>query len=156
MQLGYASDVEGAKHLTRTAGEAFGQAARADALIEAMPLPAAPSGKSALYLTPGGVTAGAGTMIDAILKAAGLENAAEGAGWMDLPLEQLVRSPPDLAVTAFFGFGSDAQDRWSIARHPVMRRILKESAAIELSESRLTCPAWFVADEAAALAEKVK
>ncbi len=156
VQLGYASDMEGAKNITRAAGEALGQAARAEALIAAMPPPAAPSGKSALYLTPGGVTTGAGTMMDAILKTAGLENAAKGAGWMDLPLEQLVLSPPDLSVTAFFGFGSDAQDRWSVARHPVMRRILKESAAIDLTESRLTCPAWFVADEAAALAEKVK
>lgn len=156
LQLGYASDFDGVKDVTRAAGEAMGQAARAEALIAAMPPPAEPSGKTALYLTPAGVTSGAGTMMDAIIKAAGLENAASGTGWMELPLEQLVLAPPDLAVTAFFGFGSDAHDRWSVARHPVMRRLLTETTAIDLTESRLTCPAWFVADEAAALAEQVK
>lgn len=152
VQIGYASDVEGTSALLREVAAALGQAARAEALIAAQPQPAAPAGKAALYVTPGGVSAGRDTMIGSIMAWAGLENANTGTGWTGLPLEQLVLDPPQLMLTAFFGFDDDATDRWSVSRHPVMQRLMDEAQAIPMTEARITCPGWFAAEEAAAIA----
>jgi iron complex transport system substrate-binding protein len=154
-QIGYASDLGGAMRITREAGAALGQEAHAEALVAAMPAPSMPNGRSVLYLTPSGVTAGPGTMVDAIVQAAGLTNAETSPGWHMISLESLVRSPPSAALTAFFGFDADATDQWSASRHPVLKRILSDADTYAMDESRLTCPAWFVADEAAELSAKL-
>ena len=155
IQIGYASDFEGAARVTRQVGEALGQSERAEALAKRLGFGVAATGKQALYLTPGGVTAGKGTMIDAIMQAAGLTNVVEEAGWINLPLEQLVQSPPDRVLAAFFGFDEDTASNWSLSRHPVMQRVMKNAETIQLDESRLACPAWFVAGEAADVADAV-
>tara|TARA_R110000850_G_scaffold69526_1_gene154368 strand:- start:25647 stop:26441 length:795 start_codon:yes stop_codon:yes gene_type:complete len=148
VQIGYASDMDGAARVTREVGAALGQDARANALVASMPDAVPATGASALYITPGGVTAGKSTMVDAIMQRAGLENAATGAGWHSLPLEKLVMQPPAVALTAFFGFDDYAFDQWSSARHPALAYALKDAKVVRMTESRLTCPAWFVADEA--------
>lgn len=152
VQIGYATDLEGAERVTRAFGEAIGQADRADALLAARPDRASqhPT-RTALYMTPGGVTAGEGTIIHSLMHAAGLINMSERPGWSSLPLEALVLRAPDVLLTAFFGFDTDRTDQWSPSRHPVMSRILEGATPIALDESRLACPAWFVADEAAAI-----
>lgn len=154
-QIGYASDLEGAMRVTREAGAALGQERRADTMVAAMPAPKVPEGRAALYLTPGGVTAGPGTMVDAIIQAAGLTNAEASPGWHTVSLESLVQSPPSAVLTAFFGFDADATDQWSVSRHPVLKRILSDADTYAMDESRLTCPAWFVADEAADLSAEL-
>jgi iron complex transport system substrate-binding protein len=156
VQLGYADDVQGTGDVLRAAAAEIGQGVRAEALIAAMPGAAAETGRSALYVTPGGVSAGQGTMIGSIMAQAGLSNANEGEGWTDLPLERLVQAPPALMLTAFFGFDDDATDRWSVSRHPVMRRLLADAHVIAMDESRISCPAWLVADEAQAIAKALK
>jgi iron complex transport system substrate-binding protein len=156
VQVGYAAKIEDAAKVTREVATAFGQAERGLRFVDAMPGPSAPTGRSALYLTPGGVTAGQGTMVDSLLTSAGLNNAVSAQGWSSLPMETLVLDPPSLAVTAFFGFDTDVADHWSPSRHPVLARILRGVEAHALNESRLTCPAWFVADEAAALSKVVR
>ncbi len=156
VQLGYAEDVQGTADVLRAVAAEIGQGARAEALIAAMPGAAAETGRSALYVTPGGVSAGQGTMIASIMAQAGLSNANEGEGWTDLPLERLVQAPPALMLTAFFGFDDDATDRWSVSRHPVMRRLMADAQVIAMDESRISCPAWLVADEAQAIAKALK
>lgn len=154
-QIGYATDLEGAAEITRQAGVALGQTERAEAQIAAMPAPQPPGGEAALYVTPSGVTAGPGTMVDSIIRAAGLTNAETASGWHTVSLEDLVMSPPSAVLTAFFGFDADASDQWSASRHPVLQRVLSHADSWSMTESRLTCPAWFVADEAADLAAQV-
>lgn len=156
VQIGYGEDIESAKAVTRAVAAEIGQAARAEALIAALPPPRPPTGVSALYVTPGGVSAGQGTMIDAIMTYAGLENANGGAGWTGLPLERLVEAPPALMLTAFFGFDDDATDRWSVSRHPVMQRLMREAKVVAMDESRVSCPTWLVADEADAIARALE
>ncbi|MEQ9315757.1 MAG: ABC transporter substrate-binding protein [Henriciella sp.] len=156
VQIGYASDFEGAARVTREIAEALGRGEKAEALIEQLDFEAPDLGKSALYLTPGGVTAGQGTMVDAIMQAAGVENAVRQQGWVNLPLEALVQNPPERVLSAFFGFDEDTASNWSLSRHPAMQRILAEAETVEMDESRLTCPAWFVADEARAVAEALR
>ena len=155
-QIGYAVDIEGVTREIRAAAAAMGQRARGEERIAAMPPAAKPSGQSALYMTPGGVTAGDATLIGAIVSRAGLENAAGAGSWQTLPLEALVFSPPSLALTAFFGFDADRVDQWSLTHHPVLARIMQNTPTIALDESRLTCPTWLVADEAAAVQQALE
>ncbi len=156
-QIGYASDLEGAGRVTQEAGAALGHAERAEALVAAMPAAAEPKDITALYMTPAGVTAGPGTMVDSILANAGLTNAEAQPGWHNVSLEDLVLSPPSAVLTAFFDFDNDASDQWSASRHPVLKRILAGAdTRIDMDESQLTCPAWFVADEAARVAAELE
>ena len=152
VQIGYADDVEGTGDLLREVASAIGQTARAEAILSAAPKPAAPSGRKALYVTPGGVSAGKDTMIESIMAHAGLENANTGTGWTSLPLESLVMEPPGLMLAAFFGFDDDATDRWSVSRHPVMQRLMATAQVIDMDEARVSCGGWFVAEEAADIA----
>jgi iron complex transport system substrate-binding protein len=156
VQIGYAEDLAGTLAVTRAAAKALDQEARAETLIAALPQPQALKNKRAMYLTPGGYTAGKGTLLDALMTAAGLSNASAQTGWTSYALESLVLNPPQFVLTGFFGFDADANDAWSLGRHPVMRRTLRTAQTLPLDESRLTCPAWFVAEEAAAIARAVE
>jgi len=156
VQLGYAEDVQGTADVLRAVAAEIGQGARAEALIAAMPGAAPETGRAALYVTPGGVSAGRGTMIGSIMARAGLTNANTGEGWTELPLERLVQAPPSLMLTAFFGFDDDATDRWSVSRHPVMQRLMAGAQVIAMDESRVSCPAWLVADAAQAIARALQ
>jgi iron complex transport system substrate-binding protein len=153
VQIGYASDFDGAARVTREIAGALAQEERGETLTERLEAGTTSGEVEALYLTPGGVTAGQGTMVDAIMRAAGLENSIEKQGWVSLPLESLVQNPPDRVLSAFFGFDDDAASNWSLSRHPVMQSILRSADTTALDEARLTCPAWFVADEAKDLRE---
>lgn len=111
----------------------------------------------ALYVTPGGVTAADGTMIDAIFKAAGVTNAAAGEfGWPSLPMEKLVLDQPELIVTGFFEATTEYVNHWSAARHPAFKRVFAKTPAVHLSADLISCPAWFAvnaAEKVAAAAE---
>lgn len=152
VQLGYAGDIDATAGQLRAVAAELGAGARAESILARRPPPAPPSGRSALYVTPGGVSAGQGTMIEEIMHRAGLTNANTGHGWTSLPLEALLLDPPAMMLTAFFGFDDDATDRWSVTHHPVMRRLRARAQVIAMDESRISCGAWFVADEAADIA----
>jgi iron complex transport system substrate-binding protein len=112
------------------------------------------AGREGFYMTPGGVTAGRGTLIEAILAAAGLRNAAEGAGWRPVPAEALVLRPPSLMVLGFFD--EIGRQRWSPGRSGVLRRISEQQAVARLPAARLGCPGWFAADAAETLARAAR
>lgn len=152
VQIGFADDLDGTETVLREVAASIGQTARAEELLARQPPPAAASGQSALYVTPGGVSAGQGTMIESLMTRAGVRNANKAHGWTSLPLERLLLEPPTLMLTAFFGFDDDATDRWSVSHHPVMRRIMSRTRIISMNEARISCGGWFVAEEAAAIA----
>ena len=108
-------------------------------------------GRAALYLTPGGFTAGAGSLIDALMRAAGLTNAERRAGFAAAPLEQLVLTPPAAFVLGFFDMARFT--RWDVAAHPVLERVRRGRTASSLSGKYLHCPAWFAAEGARRLAD---
>jgi iron complex transport system substrate-binding protein len=150
--LGYANDFDDVRAMIRRAAHALGHPERGEALIAQMEadLAAAAQGPrlSALYMTPSGVTAGAGTMIDELLEAANLENAAArdgAAGWRSLPLESLIDQEPDLVVTAFFDGASAPVDSWAMARHPVFQDLFDRSIRVELHGADVSCSAWTLA-----------
>ena len=112
------------------------------------------AGRPAFYLTAGGFTAGAGSLIDAMLRAAGYANAAHGAGFMPAPLERLVLSPPPAFVLGFFDMAR--YTRWDLARHPVLERARRGRTVASLPGKLLHCPAWFATEAPHRLAEAAR
>lgn len=110
-------------------------------------------GRRALYLTPSGFTAGQGTLIDSLLAAAGLRNAATRPGYQPVSLEALVMRPPNALVLSFFDAFATAMVRWGVGRHRVLRPLIRERAIGSLSGAIAGCPGWFAAEGARQLAK---
>lgn len=115
---------------------------------------AAPEGArpvTALYLTAGGFTSGSGTLIDASLKAAGLENAAGHPGFGAVRVERLAMDPPERFALGFYD--QTRADRRGPGRHPLVKRLVEDRPNVRLPAAMLTCPAWFMAEAVPVLAE---
>ena len=156
--LGDAADFDAIRSNIRLASGALGAKARGEALIAALDARlgamASPprNAEAALYVTPGGVTAGRKTLVDAMFRAAGVRNAAGDRDyWPALPLERLVERPPGLIVAGFFRADEVAADNWSAARHPAFGRAFAQATVIHLPADVLSCPAWFAVDGAEAI-----
>ena len=151
-----ATGFDGIRGNIRTVAEGLGARARGEALVSRMDATLADPARMsraqkprALYLTAGGFTAGRGTLIDAILTAAGFANAVVAPSFMPVSIERMVLSPPARFVLGFF---DEARGDWRGAgRHPVLRRLARGRVAARLPAATLTCPAWFAADAAAML-----
>lgn len=145
----------------RRVSAALGQSARGERFARALEIRRRAlavrriPGVRALYLTPGGVTAGRGTMVDEIFREAGVENIEQGRGWRPAPLERLVRDRPLRLVLSFFDFAATRQDAWSAARHPLMRRILAETPSVTWPAAWTACAHWGALDAAEALQQAV-
>ena len=156
-----ATDFDGVRANVREAAAALGEPTRGEALIGAMDRELAeagggrPSGKTVAYLTPGGATAGPGTLVDAMLRAAGLRNAESGAGYRTLSLERLALQPPEALVLGFFDAFSLGRTWWSPARSAPMQAA-RRRAVVSLPGAILGCPAWFAADGVLTLAGAIR
>lgn len=157
VQIDDASDMAAVRDNLRKVSTSLGQPARGQALLARMDQRLAVASQrgargSALYVTAGGFTSGGGTLIDAILRAAGFRNAAGFQGFGPVSVERIALKPPRRFV---FGFFDQLRADWRGAgRHPVMRRAAENRTAARLPASVLGCPAWFAADAAAMLAEQ--
>lgn len=147
--LDYASDFDGVKRNVRTAAAAIGREDAGEALVASIDwrlraLKAkGNTGVTALYVTPGGVTAGKETMIDSIFAAAGVDNRAAIAGlsyWPPLSAEAVVADPPAFVVAGFFTSNAERINHWSAARHPALVKILKETPGLAPPADVLSCP----------------
>jgi iron complex transport system substrate-binding protein len=152
-----AVDFEGVRANVRRVAAALGRTWAGEQLVARMDreLDAARGawgGKRAIYLVPGGFTAGKGTLVGAMMQAAGLADAAADPGFAPLSLERLVLDPPDAVVLGFFDPASMATQHWSIASSPALGRALKGRVTASLPGAILGCPAWFAADGARTLA----
>lgn len=152
------TDFDGVRANIRDAARALGESDRGEALLGRMEMrlaearPERPRGR-ALYLTAGGFTAGAGTLVDAILKAAGYVNAAS-PGFGAVSVERIALEPPTRFILAFF---EQTRADWrGVGRHPVVRKAAKGRTAARLPGSVLSCPGWFAADAAAMLTEQAR
>lgn len=106
-------------------------------------------GLSAVYVAPGGITAGTGTFVDEIIVAAGFESSAARLGlegWRPLPLETLVRDPPDVIIASFFDLKQARASNWSIARHARVRQMLDETPTLYVPGRYFSCNGLFFAD----------
>lgn len=158
VQLGYPqnlSDVRG--ELVRVGGE-LGAAEEAQAMAQDFDarlaaLPAAKARPTALYMTPGGVTTGGGSLIDEMMARAGLSNFEASRGWSALPLERLARERPAIIVAAFYGEAGADSDQWSAARHPIAAATLRGRPVARLSGASVSCGAWYVLDAVETMAQ---
>ena len=152
-----ADDFDAVRANVRRVAAALGQSPKGEALIARMDAQlrtarGAWGRRRALYLTSGGFTAGPGTLVDAIMRAAGLTNAATGAGYQSISLERLVAAPPDAFVLGFFDAQGLAGQQWGPGRHQVLQRMIDGRVIGALSPAVSGCPAWFVGDAVAQLA----
>ncbi len=149
-QIGWGEDFAAVRSNVREAATALGQKARGEAVVADFDrrlanLKPAPQ-VSALYVTPGGVTTGPGSLVDRMMGKAGLVNFQTQEGWNPLPLERLATERPAMVVTAFFTAQSPHQDYWSQARHPLVRQILADLPVARLDGGATACSGWFMVD----------
>lgn len=99
-----------------------------------------PRGTIALYYA-NGYTAGAGTLVNAAVEAAGLDNLATKlglAGTTRLPLEQLVMANPDLITKGERQYETPALAEQNFA-HPAFRALAGASHAVSLPSVYTVC-----------------
>jgi iron complex transport system substrate-binding protein len=157
LQLDYAEDVAGVRRVLIETATALGERAKGEAIARDLDLRLkrlrrGAGARSGLYMTPGGVTSGPGSLIDELLHGAGLRNFEERPGWVPLPLERLAYSKPDVVAAAFFDTRWRAGDPWSAAAHPVARQRLAGTEQVPLSSAWTSCGGWFLLDAMEALA----
>jgi len=157
VQLDEANDFAGVRANVRKVAAALGRPAAGEALIARMDAKLAKSrgawgGARALYLTPYGFTAGRGTLVGAMMAAAGLEPAASGASYAPAPLEELVWRPPAALVLGFFRDLAGGRQHWTIAGNGYLQDQMRRRTIASLPGSVLGCPAWYAADGTLALA----
>ncbi|MBI1250317.1 MAG: ABC transporter substrate-binding protein [Alphaproteobacteria bacterium] len=157
LQLGYADDVDGIARNIADAAAALGHPRRGDgdiALLRARIADArrAQTNRTVLYVTPGGVTTGPGSMIHDIIAQSGYRNYMTRPGWNPLPLESLPYEAPDIVLFASFGAEADDTNRWSPTRHGLAQRALAQTRQISINGAATACAGWFIADIADALA----
>ena len=154
VRIDEADDFNGVRANIRKVAAALGQGARGEVLIARMQgqldnSAGAWRGQPALYLTPGGFTAGPDTLIGAMLRSAGLSDMAP-PGYGPVPLERLVMHPPQRFVLGFFE--GDSPAAWGPGRQGLLRRLAATRTADSLPGSILGCPAWFAGDAVQSLA----
>ena len=145
-----ATDMDGVRANIRTAARELGQVERGARLERAMQAKldraAAPDRPrpGAVYLTSGGFTSGPGTLMDAMIRAAGFRNLTAAPGFGAISVERIAMEPPIRFVLGFF---DQLRADWRGAgRHPVVRSAAQGRTAAKLPAAVLTCPAWFAAD----------
>lgn len=136
-----ANDLEGIKTSTRLVATAIGEVERGEALIQkleaklkaaAADAPRVGRRLSALVYQVNGISAGDGSLGEAVLGWAGFDNHGEklrlGRGGQ-VPLEAVVANPPDLIVLT----GPANEYRTVVAenlRHPALDHVMRERAAV--------------------------
>lgn len=108
-----------------------------------------------MYLSGGGAVAGRGTMMDAVITAAGGRNIRTEAGWQVLPLERMVQTPPALIALGFFDTSRDRVNAWSPSQHPALRRALANARTVRLPPASIACEAWYAVDAAETIAAEL-
>ena len=149
LRIDLPQDFAGIRRQTRTLATDLGVPQRGEALLASMdaslaalPHPSHP--RRALVWEPRGLTAGPGTLMDAVLLTVGLVNASDGR---HLGLEALLRDPPDLLVVpATPEFPSLAT---ALLEHPALAALHRRAIPPALT----ICAGPFTAQAAALLAQ---
>lgn len=159
LELPPAADFAGVRANIRRVAAALGTPTRGEAMIAAMDrrLAAARTAAGArprLLFYRGGYVHGRGTLLDAIMRAAGFDNdgaalIGAGAGWVSL--ERLLLRPPDALLLG----GTDsrrARRATGPAAHPALRRLVARLPTMPLPDRAWHCGWPDAADAVVALA----
>lgn len=158
-----AQDLDGVRAGVREVARLTGTEARGEEIVAAFDRRrmeierlAATEVRTAVVYHVAGLASGTGTLADAVLRAAGLRNAAQAAR-LDakgaLALERLVAEPPDLIVLGH------AEDEYRTVqadnlRHPALARLLARVPSAHVPQRLMICPSPRVLDAVELLAEK--
>lgn len=99
-----------------------------------------PRGKSAIIWQSGGFVAGQGTLQDELLSRAGYQNASAAYGlkqWEQLPLEMLIRNPPNVIFMPLAADGDAAREL--AARQKLLRHLGGRSRVVGFPDRLLFC-----------------
>lgn len=159
VQVPYVNDIAGAQRAVREMAEALGVGRRGQLLADDVARRMArlsqggdEPAREVLYLSSTGASAGAGTLIDEIIRAAGHRNFTRRSGWNFLSLERLAYEQPEMLALAFFSAEDSVLDAWSPASHPVARRQIRDLPTVHLDASWVSCGGWFLVEAVEALA----
>lgn len=157
LQVGDTPDFASARANLVDAARTLGHPERGEGLardldVRLARLAARRSNAPVMYLSGGGAVAGRGTMMDAIITAAGGRNVRTEASWQVLPLERIVQTPPALIALGFFDTSRDRVNAWSPSRHPALRRALSNARTVRLPAAAIACEAWYAIDAAETIA----
>ena len=149
---------DGVRQNIRGVAAALGERARGEQLIADMDGKLAASAGAwksapAMYLTPAGFSTGPGTLIDAMLRGAGLENHTTTPGYSAASMERLVIDPPVRLVLGFFDAYGLSQQLWAPGRRTYVRQLTARRQLASLPGAVLDCPAWFAADGVRSIAK---
>lgn len=140
-------------------GALLGRKAKAQEVVQAIDAELAAvaqrgaTGQTVATYYPNGFSSGAGTLVDTILKAAGLTNVADQLGLTGtarLPLETLIMAQPDLIASDGdrYGTPSLAED---VYRHPAYEFLLQRSHGLSVPSKYTICGGPFTAQAAVLL-----
>lgn len=159
LQVGDATDFAAARADLLDAARELGHLDRGDALARDLDLrlarlqaSAPPARTPVMYLSAGGAVAGAGTLTDAAINAAGGRNVRSERGWQVMPLEELIETPPALIALGFFDAGRERMNAWSPSHHPAFRNALAHARTVSLPPAAISCEAWTMIDAAEIIA----
>lgn len=145
----------------RAVARLIGQTARGEAMVaaieHALRAAAPPAGTrrvSALVFMPGGFASGPGTLMDELLRRAGLINAITRYGFtrsQSVPLERLVADPPELLLSGEVAPGTPG---WAqrIMEHPALAHLARRMHRAAFPERLLFCGGPVMIESIAALA----
>ncbi|KEO92229.1 iron ABC transporter substrate-binding protein [Erythrobacter longus] len=162
VQVGFPQNIAEVREEVLRIGSALGQGEKARQTVDDMDRRLAALAGSqegapdALYMTPGGVTAGEGTLVHELMKAAGLGNFQTSAGWHPIPLERLAYERPDLVVAAFFQGEHSAVHNWSATRHRVAQAQLSDLPVAAVDGAWTSCGGWFLVEAVEVMAKTAK
>lgn len=112
---------------------------------------------SALYLRANGGSAGAGTYVDTVFQAVGLDNHLSGlgrAGWSHYALEELISQPPDLFVVADMPI-DNGYAKSAYSRHARLQQLMATRPVLNIGGNRWGCSDWQLIDAAEQLATQL-
>ena len=159
LDVGWAGDIPAVLANTQRIADGLGQHERGAAVVAETQArldtiaQKQPSGKTALYMTPAGVTTGPGSLVHEMIVAAGLDNFQTEPGWRSIPLEELAYEQPDVIAAAFFGTMTNHPDAWSPMKHPIARAQLANHTTVPLEGAWTSCNGWFLIEGIEALAK---
>lgn len=91
-----------------------------------------------LYLSRSGGSAGAGTLVDAAIMAAGGVNIAKAAGWFTPDPEEIIAYEPDLIITSYFKNGYESVQSTAV-RNKAVQRFIARYPTIEIDGKLWPC-----------------
>ncbi len=153
--FGVPATVEESVAQVRQVARLIGRPADGDRLaaqIEAATIPKPKRNQSAIIWQTGGFVAGKGTLQDELLARAGYTNASDTYGlkqWDVLPLETLIRTPPDVIFMPTAATGEDG--RQLDARLRVLRHLGNKTRIVNFPDQLLFCGGPTIPEVMAAL-----